>query len=134
MYRGNVNWTEEGYRFAWRMLLRSKAGDAKFRIIDPNTGEEWILGNYPYLRAKQINTMAIQPDMILQYAHFLASKWRNVGDHYFSLRRIDDVEVYAEVWNELNGRKPQLLIDPNVDLAKVGRNLRHAKWILPLKQ
>jgi hypothetical protein len=32
----------------------------------------------------------------------------------------------------LNGRQPQLLIDPNVDLAKEQVSLLPARWILPL--
>jgi len=32
----------------------------------------------------------------------------------------------------LNGREPQLLVDPNVDLAKEEVGLLPARWILPL--
>jgi len=32
----------------------------------------------------------------------------------------------------LNGRQPQLLIDPNVDLAKERVGLLPARWIVPL--
>jgi hypothetical protein len=32
----------------------------------------------------------------------------------------------------LNGREPQLLIDPNVDLAKEQVSLLPTRWILPL--
>jgi hypothetical protein len=34
----------------------------------------------------------------------------------------------------LNGRKPQLLIDQNVDLAAEKRTLWHVPWILPLTE
>lgn len=34
----------------------------------------------------------------------------------------------------LNAREAQLLIDPQVDLAREGRTLAHAEWILPLTQ
>ena len=37
----------------------------------------------------------------------------------------------ARVCASLNGRKPALLIDPERDLTRVERNLRHADWILP---
>jgi hypothetical protein len=33
----------------------------------------------------------------------------------------------------LNGREPQLLIDPSVDLAAEERSLAPARWILPLE-
>jgi len=32
----------------------------------------------------------------------------------------------------LNGREPQLLIDPNVDLAKEEVSLLPSRWIIPL--
>jgi hypothetical protein len=32
----------------------------------------------------------------------------------------------------LNGREPQLLIDPNVDLAKEEVSLLPARWVVPL--
>jgi hypothetical protein len=32
----------------------------------------------------------------------------------------------------LNGREPQLLIDPNVDLAKEEMSLLPTRWIIPL--
>ncbi len=35
-YPGNVDWTEEGTRFSWRMKLRDKQGPVRFTAIDPN--------------------------------------------------------------------------------------------------
>lgn len=31
LYPGTVHWTEEGHRFAWHMMLRTKSGSASFR-------------------------------------------------------------------------------------------------------
>lgn len=42
------------------------------------------------------------------------------------------MKVRARVMASLNGRTPQLLIDPTTDLAKVRRSLAPAPWILPL--
>ena len=45
-----------------------------------------------------------------------------------------DVEVRARIIASLNGREPQPLIDPNVDLTEVPYpRLGHADWILPLE-
>jgi hypothetical protein len=49
-------------------------------------------------------------------------------------RNLANVEVRARVCASLNGRRPALLIDPQRDLARVERNLRHADWVLPLEQ
>ena len=35
LYRGHVDWTEEGNRFAWRMKLRDKRGEMTFVAVDP---------------------------------------------------------------------------------------------------
>jgi Vitamin K-dependent gamma-carboxylase len=43
------------------------------------------------------------------------------------------MKLRARVCASLNGRPPALLIDPERDLARVERNLRHADWILPLE-
>ena len=34
MYPGELFWTEEGYRFSWRVMLMEKAGSANFKIVD----------------------------------------------------------------------------------------------------
>ena len=54
--------------------------------------------------------MTTHPDMALQYSHFLAELKRREG--------YENVEVRAQVMVSLNGRKPQLLIDPAADLTK----------------
>ena len=68
--------------------------------------------------------MAERPEMVLQYAHFLAAALRRQG--------YADVEIRADVFCSLNGREEQRLIDPEVNLAAVKRSLGHADWILPL--
>jgi hypothetical protein len=44
-----------------------------------------------------------------------------------------DLEVWAQAWVSLNGRPPQLMIDPTVDLTTVGHTIGPASWILPLE-
>ena len=38
IYPGNVSWTEEGNLFAWHMMLRHKAVEARFFLIDRVAG------------------------------------------------------------------------------------------------
>jgi vitamin K-dependent gamma-carboxylase len=124
LYPGNVSWTEEGHRFAWMMKLRDKDALARFTVRDPASGREWRVSPERYLMRHQVGEMESRPDMILQFAHHLARVWAEE-------RQIANVEVRARVCASLNGRPPELLIDPQRDLAKVERNLRHADWILP---
>jgi hypothetical protein len=127
LYPGSPSWTEEGHRFSWQMKLRDKEGVATYIIRYPATGQEWTVTPEEYLEPHQQGDAASRPDMILQFAHYLARAWAEE-------QGIEGVEVRAHVCVSLNGRKGALLIDPNVDLVKVERSLRHANWILPLEQ
>lgn len=126
LYAGDVNWTEEGHRFAWHMKLRDKDAWAEFLVTDPASGQTWVVHPGEYLTPWQEARMAARPDMILQFAHHLARQLRPPGG--------GRVEVRASVEASLNGREPQLLIDPAVDLAAEPRTLGAARWIVPLAQ
>ncbi len=126
LYPGNVSWTEEGHRFSWHMKLRDKDARIRFRLTEPNTGRTWEVRPRDFLSSRQIRKMANRPDMILQFAHYLAQRQRDRG--------YSKIEVRVHSLASLNGRRYQLLIDPNVDLAQQPRSLRHASYILPLKE
>ena len=120
LYPGNVHWTEEGHRYSWHMMLRTKKGNAYFIIEDRATKELWRVRPRPYLSARQNNKMAVQPEQLLQFAHYLRERWKP-----------RDVAVYAVSEVRLNDHKPALLVDPEVDLSRVERSLKPAPWILP---
>lgn len=125
VYPGNVNWTEEGHRFAWHMKLRDKEAKAVFFVRDPMSG--WVERVMPetVLTRWQTRKMASRPDMVLQFSHYLASQFPTVEDQ--------PAEVRARVMASLNGRSSQLLIDPAVDLSKVTQSRPPAPWIVPLE-
>ena len=125
LYPGNVAWTEEGHRFAWRMKLRSKHGHAKFYISDPKTGQEWKINPRDYLSGRQTRYLVGRPDMILQFAKYLEQRWQQEFN-------LGDLEVRASVWCSLNGHPHRLLIDPEIDLTQAERRLwPSANWVLP---
>ncbi|MDQ3473955.1 MAG: HTTM domain-containing protein, partial [Acidobacteriota bacterium] len=117
------SWTEEGHNFAWHMKLRTKEGEAVFTVTHPRTGQTWIINSKDYLKPHQVK-MTTKPDLIVQFSHYLAEEKRREG--------YENVEVRARAMVSLNGRPPQLLVDPNVDLAKEQVSLLPARWILPL--
>lgn len=123
LYPGNLFWTEEGYRFSWRVMLMEKAGTATFYVKDTKTGREGVVDNSEFLKPHQEKQMAMQPDMILQFAHFLARHYEQKGVHQPAVR----VEAYVT----LNARPSQLLIDPQVDLTALKDGWKPKKWILP---
>lgn len=122
LYPGDLFWTEEGYRFSWRVMLMEKAGDATFHISDPDTGRSWQIANWKYLTPVQEKMMSTQPDMILQFAHFLEKKLKKEG--------ITSPEITVESYVTLNGRKSELMIDPTVDLTKKVESFYPKDWIL----
>ena len=124
LYTGNVFWTEQGYRFAWRVMLMEKTGYANFRIVDGVTGKEFYVQNEDFLTATQQKQMATQPDFILEYAHYL-------GDHFESQGH-QNVEVYVESYASLNGRKSQVYVNPELDLLKIENNLKQRDYLVPL--
>lgn len=126
LYPGRADWTYEGHRFSWRMKLHDREARAKFYVIDENSHRQSEVRPLAYLGRMQASKMAARPDMILQFAHYLATKLPRTGP---KPHRIE-----ARVLASLNGRKPQLLIDQNVNLAAQPRTLWHVPWILPLTE
>lgn len=124
LYPGNASWTEEGHRFAWHMMLRSKRSRTVFIVHNRAADSTYVVDPRDHISARWNRKMASRPDMVLQFAHFLADEARKNG--------ADSVGVRALARAGLNGREPQLLIDPKVDLAAVTRSLESADWIMPL--
>lgn len=126
LYGGDIGWHERGHYFAWRMMLRSKQSVVRYYITDPQLGETW----HPNLRGvvslDQLTKFGRDPEMILDLAHYLANEYRRETGR--------EVEVRALVLSCYNGRKPQLLIDPTVDLAKEPRGFYARSWIMPQQE
>jgi Vitamin K-dependent gamma-carboxylase len=123
LYPGKLYWTEEGYRFSWRVMLMEKGGTAFFHVKDPETGKRTEIINSQYLTDFQETQMSTQPDMILQFAHILAADYQKRG--------IKNPIVTAESYVTLNGSGSRLYIDTTVNLANVADGFSHKKWILP---
>ena len=123
LYPGDLYWTEEGYRFSWRVMLMEKDGTIFFHVKDPATGRQSEIINSQYLTQFQESQMATQPDMILQFAHFLAQEFQEKG--------IKAPIITAQSYVTLNGSGSRLYIDSTVDLAKERETFGHKKWILP---
>ncbi|HTH83441.1 MAG TPA: HTTM domain-containing protein [Mucilaginibacter sp.] len=123
LYPGKLYWTEEGYRFSWRVMLMEKGGTVFFHVKDPKTGQKSEVINSQYLTDFQETQMSTQPDMILQFAHFLAAEYEKKG--------IKNPVVTAESYVTLNGSGSRLFIDSTVNLATEQETFGHKKWIRP---
>jgi hypothetical protein len=122
LYPGELFWTEEGYRFSWRVMLIEKAGYAQFTIRDAE-GKSLLVNNAQFLTPLQEKMMSTQPDMMLQYAHILR-------DHY-AAEGFRTPEVYVDSYVALNGRLGKPLVNSLTDLSQEKESFSHKPWILP---
>ena len=125
LYPGHPHWTEEGHRFSWRMKLRHKDALPILWAVTP-AGERLPIDPSAYLTPPQIAAMAARPDMIVQFAHHVADELERAGR--------GRVAIHSGTLVSLNGREPQLIVDPSVDLTTKRVSWRHADWIVPLRQ
>lgn len=123
LYPGELFWTEEGFRFSWRVMLMEKAGYAQFKIVDGKTGKRFYVDNSDFLTPFQEKQMSFQPDFILEYAHYLARHFAKDGHQ--------NIEVYVENYVALNGRKSAPYISPDVNLLNFADSFEHKTFILP---
>ncbi len=123
LYKDELFWTEEGYRFSWRVMLMEKAGYTQFVVSDKNTKQNIRVNNSQFLTPFQEKQMAFQPDFILEYAHHLHD--------YYQKQGMQNPEVRVESYVALNGRLSKKYIDPKINLAKENESFKHKTWILP---
>lgn len=122
LYPGHVHWTEEGHRFSWHLMLRTKAGSVVFRVRLPDGHEETVLPAR-YLTRNQAVKLTYSPDLVLQFAHLLAQDYQRRG--------LRPVAVYCDSWVSLNGHPPQPLVSPRLNLLPLKRSLFPYPWIEP---
>jgi vitamin K-dependent gamma-carboxylase len=122
LYPSNVLWTEEGFRFAWNVMLMEKSGAVDMTVVEPSSGKRWTIDAHDYLTRYQIKMMSTQPDMILEFAHVVADDFAARGQA---------VSVHVDATVALNGRRGAPLVDPSVDLAREDEGFSHKRWLLP---
>ena len=123
LYPNELFWTEEGFRFSWRVMLMEKAGYNEFKVTDALTNKTIHVNNNEFLTRFQEKQMSFQPDFIIQYAHHLHDFYQKQG--------INNPIVTVESYVALNGRLSQRYIDPTINLAQEHDTFQHKNWILP---
>ncbi len=121
-YPGNVDWTEEGYYFSWRMMLHHKDARLEIYRTDPETGEVTVVDQQKWLTKRQMKVMKTQPEMVHQFCSWLADlEERKTGKR---------PRITVKLMASLNGHPFKELIDPNVDLGSEPFTLNHKSWII----
>lgn len=119
-----VLWTEEGHRMSWRMMLRSRAGKIKFKVVNKDTKAAKAINLDDYLTRKQARRITSYPDFIWQFAQYLKKEYAQKGVA---------ISVYAlQSKVSINGKPYRAFIDPKVDLAnEEWKHFYHHDWIFP---
>lgn len=132
LYPGKLFWTEQGFRFSWRVMLIEKVGYCTFYVSPENNSLRKVVEPADYLTEQQCKQMATQPDMILQFAHFLRDEYK---DKTFiegnDTIQMGDPKVFVDARVALFNQGSRLFVDPDVNLAAQPYNLLNRSWILP---
>lgn len=123
---GEVNWTDEGERFSWRMMLRNKEpGYLEFRVVDPQLirkdgnrgptvdwkqwkpprdGSEWF-----EIDSREIDFSAL-PKLFITYEPLIGERlfFNPAAADARSGDSRSQVEQAAELWQSRFGRRPKL--------------------------
>jgi hypothetical protein len=122
LYDGKLFWTEQGYRFSWRVMLMEKAGTAFFYVKDATTNREVEVDNKEHLTYMQEKMMATQPDMMVDYAKYLKNYYLNKG--------FTAPKVRAQSFVTLNGSGSREFINDTIDLSIQDNSfLKNKTWI-----
>ncbi len=122
LYDGKLFWTEQGYRFSWRVMLMEKAGTAFFFVRDAKSGRETEVDNKKYLTYMQEKMMATQPDMMADYSKFLKQEFIKKG--------YTKPTVRAQSFVTLNGSGSREFINSQIDLSVQSNSfLKNKDWV-----
>ena len=106
------------------MKLLSKRTKVQYIITNPISQTDRFVDPEDYLDRWQARKIGSRPDLILQFAHFLADEAKQM--------EYPEVEVRANVMQSLNNHDFKPFIDPGVNLATKPRTLASKPWVLPL--
>ena len=126
LYPGFVFWTGEGYYFAWHMRAFEMRSSLELYTADPGSVARRRVRYRKLLTTQQAQTMRGRPEMVQQFSHI----WADIVEERTGRRP----PVFALLDASLNYRRPQLRINPEVNLADESRSLAPKGWILPLTE
>ena len=106
-------------------MLMEKKGNSVFKIVNSKTNSFFYVNNNDFLSDVQQKQMSFQPDMILEYGHYLGNHFKSQGHQ--------NIGVFVESYVSLNGRLSQQFIDPSANLMELKDTFKHKYWINPLQ-
>ena len=116
-------WTNEGFDFAWKVMVAEKSGSVRFTARDRTSGRSWSIEPSTYLTPLQELALGRDPRLIVAFARELSAELR--------ARDGNDVAIFADAFASLNGRPAQRMIAADVDLT---RDPLPERVVLPLER
>ncbi len=119
---GDVLWTEEGHRLAWRMMLRSRSGSGHFYMHKDNKTTR--IRPEEFLTRNQITMIYTQPDCMHQFVQEAGKRLNIPADSNF--------KITANIQVSINGGSFYKWIDSELNLYQSERSrVLPCNWILP---
>src|ERR1700730_14471268 len=127
LYKRDLQWTQEGANFSWRMMADRHETNLGMTVEDPRTKDVYEHAPERLLNDKQLIMMGHIPYMLFQYIQFLKQYLKQQTD-------IKNPIIRADIQVSLNGRPFQYMFDPTCNLSEVNYSpFTDVKWILPLQ-
>ncbi|MGB1247864.1 MAG: HTTM domain-containing protein [Chitinophagales bacterium] len=123
---GQVDYTGQGQRFAWRMKIMYKAHDIQFYFTYDGNTEKTPVKIADLMTDKQYTNLIYYPNCVPVAAKYLKKILIEKG--------VPNPKVYADFKIGFQGQELQSLFSPDIDLAMINYH-PHKKndWIIPLK-
>ena len=115
-------------------MLIEKVGYAQFYIHEPKEDRKMLIENRFFLTPQQEKMMATQPDMILQYSHYLSEVFKDSVIEEMNGEIIElgeNPKVTANVKVSLFNKGSRAFIDNKINLTELKRGFANKTWILP---
>ena len=123
-----MDWTGIGKNFSWRMKVDTRSiEEMTFTVHNPANGQVSPVNVGSFVNQMQILNMAGDVRSVAAFA-------RKLRDHV-ARQGMPGAIVKARIRVRYNGRPPQLLVNPDVDLASVTYSpFRKLDWVIPLQE
>jgi hypothetical protein len=112
-------WDGTGDHLAWRVMDHDRAGWVTWLVRDRATGATWEEPAADHLAAHQVRQLGATVSLLPAAARMVRATLAREGF---------DVEVRAEVVLSVDGGRARRVVDPNVDLSRVGWTPGHPSW------
>lgn len=122
--KGYNNWTNGLYGYSWDMMVHHwSVQHVRIKYFDIDKGESGYLD--PMVWAGGSRRWSSHADMMKQYAEC-------ISDH-LKMYNITHVEIYFDIWQSLNGRFQQRMVNPHVDILTAEWSpFKSTSFIMPL--